>query len=147
MQRQCRTLFLRRLHWNDASEYQQKNAMCSARYARLVRVVKSWEGSWLQTRPTSTFVQCVVKPLKKFKNRGSSQLAISGHPSLREVFRLNDASDITVLNATSIAHTARLVSVEIQQRKVIYTRVMFVKQSSELQWRWTQICSVPSLAV
>ena len=121
--------------------------MCSARYARLVRVVKSWEDSWLQTKPTSTYVQRVVKPLKKFKNRGLFQLVISGRPSLLEVFRLNDASDITVPNATSIAHTARLVSVMIQQRKIIYTRVMFVKQSSGLQWRWTQICSVPSLAV
>jgi hypothetical protein len=89
----------------------------------------------------------VVKPLKKFKNRGSAQLAISGHPSLREAFRLNDATDIIVLNATSIAHTARLGFVKIQQRKIIHTRVMSVKQSSELQWRWTQICSAFPLAV
>ena len=99
------------------------------------------------TRTTSTYVHSAVTPSKKFKNRGLFQLVISGRPSLREVFRLNDASDITVLNATSIAHTARLVSVMIQQRKIIYTRVMFVKQSSELQWRLTQICSAPSLAV
>jgi hypothetical protein len=87
------------------------------------------------TRTTSTYVQSAVTPSKKFKNRGLFQLVISGRPSLREVFRLNDASDITVLNATSIAHIARLVSVEIQQRKVIYTRATFVRKSSELQWK------------